>query len=315
MNICIYGSGLIGLSLAERFSEMNHSVVVLTKRINDNFNKNSKIKFIQFNTDFCFENFEDTNILFVCGGRIDDFSNNYQFELISLAKATTKSKIFRVIFISTVAVYGEAISGILRSSNEIVSTNLCPKPLLPYSVLRFKCEDLLFNFFNYSSVEFAVVRIPMVISKDMNVSIFKSLHHVLKFGFFPYFGTITSSLPCIRIQVLVDKLILLSSLGTLDKPIYQFSEKLTWIKIFQSYGRMSNKHVVIFFLSNLLPILDFILPNKLKYIFNVLSNEVTYQDDFHEVNIFEPLISRANYHKIDDCDETSAILWNFLNKN
>ena len=79
MNICIYGSGLIGLSLAARLAEMSYSVLVLSKRINDNFNKNSKVKFIQFKTDFCLEKFfEDIDILFVCGGRIDDLSNNYQ---------------------------------------------------------------------------------------------------------------------------------------------------------------------------------------------------------------------------------------------
>jgi hypothetical protein len=310
MNICIYGSGLIGMSLANEYSELGYSIFVISNKYDETKRQSSEHKNIKFfdlnsilNDKILFKSFR---VLIFCKHNDSRSTINVDNDLLKITNLSIKLSIPKVILISSVSVYGDAIKKISNYSNNIISSNLMPEPISFYGKSTLTRELELLSLFKKSAVNFNIVRIPMVIDKSMRVKLFKYLHKFLKYGFFLYPGTLSSSLPCIRSSILALKLRMLFNQTSSNKIIYQFSEKLNFICIFNSYGVKLNKNIFIIFIPIFfLNLIKFINIKKINYFLDILSNNVIYQDDlFHTTCESIPLDEKL-----------INILWSFLDNN
>ena len=290
MTIGVWGAGLVGRALAKGFVEQRLDVCVLNRSVDKPIYSNGvsvPMRCLDFaaSEDEMVSALAGLSVLVHCAGSpVDDYAQFVQ-AVHRLAAAAVRAQLVRVLMVSTVGVYGDAIADDLLRAGAVIDKKVLPVPSSPYGKSRYSAELDMRAILEASGVEFSVVRIPMVLSNGMSAQVFKKLRHFLDWGFFPQLGAPSTSLPCIRLerlQICVSKLV--SSPGRLA-PLYQFAEYLLWSAIVESYVLRTGKKVRIVPLPGIF-LLRFFRILHLKYFehsLQVLMNEATYGDDSFEV--------------------------------
>jgi nucleoside-diphosphate-sugar epimerase len=315
MIIGIWGSGLIGKSLATSLVGNGFSVLILSRSLESSHvfsGATLQKRLMSFsNTESeMVKSLEGISVLIHCAGSANDDFAEFELAANRLAKAAIRANVFRVIMISTVAVYGDDLGKLAQLSGPIgISTSLQPKPMTDYAQSRYSAECGMRNILTNTGVEFVVVRIPMVIGQDMVSDLFKRLDRVLKFGYFPVLGSPTASLPCICLGKLVNNLTLLINEVKLDKNVYQFSQCLLWSTIIESYTKINNKNIcLISFPGKLIfHVVNFLGFLRLKNILKILINETVFLDDSSMLLGLGKKTSSITYLYPDD--DLHKILW------
>jgi NAD dependent epimerase/dehydratase family enzyme len=290
MRIGVWGAGLVGRALAKGFVEQRLDVCVLNRSVDKPIYSNGvsvPMRCLDFaaSEDEMVSALAGLSVLVHCAGSpVDDYAQFVQ-AANRLAAATVRAQIVRVLMVSTVGVYGDAIADEFLREGAVVEKKVLPVPSSPYGKSRYSAEQDMRAILEASGVEFSVVRIPMVLSNGMSAQVFKKLRHLLDWGFFPQLGAPSASLPCIRLeklQICISKLV--SSRGRLAQ-LYQFAECLLWSSIVESYVLKTGKQVRSVPLPGLFLLRFFrILHLKnFEHSVQVLMNEATYGDDSLEV--------------------------------
>ena len=162
-----------------------------------------------------------------------------------------------------------------------------------------------------SGVEFSVVRIPMVLSKDMSAQVFKKIRFFLDWGLFPGLGDSTASLPCIRLEKLQRCISRLVSSPNRLEPLYQFAESVRWTSIVESYTLRTGRRVRSVPLPGLflMRVFRFFHLEYFLYSLQVLMNVATFGDDsFDELDqlVTDEVVSSV---RLIGSAEVKSIIW------
>lgn len=286
MTIGIWGAGLVGRALVSSFVERQMDVCVLNRSIDKPFFASGKkipMRHMSFaaNEDQMVSALTGISVLVHCAGNIADDYSQFVQAANRLAAAAVRARVVRVLMVSTVGVYGDAITDVCLTDGAIIDKAVSPEPSSPYGISRYAAEIDMRAILEATGIEYSVVRIPMVLSKDMSVQVFKKIRYFLDRGFFPELGKSSASLPCIRLEKLQTCIAQLVCSRSRLAPLYQFSEYLLWSTVLESYTIKTGKKVRVIPLPGLVLLRAFRIFGLKYFAFSlqVLMNEATFGDD------------------------------------
>lgn len=286
MTIGIWGAGLIGRELAHQLINRGVSVCILNRSIEkpvcigDTELPMRRLCFGATEEDMAFA-MQGLSVLVHCAGSVSDDFAEFEMAAVRMATAAIKACVPRVLMLSTVAVYGQALKEDGLKIGLLVDKDLLPAPATRYAQSRYQAEISMRQILGGAGVDFSVVRIPMVLSQGMTAKPFAKLRNLLDIGIFPVFGSPTASLPCIRSDRLAQSLTILVTLPGPLLPVYQFAECLPWSGVVDSYEAKTGKRVRSVLLSGrlILGLLGIFGAHRLATMVRSLMNEAVYLDD------------------------------------
>jgi nucleoside-diphosphate-sugar epimerase len=183
------------------------------------------------------------SVLVHCAGSVSDDYAEFEMAAVRMATAAIKARVTRVLMLSTVAVYGQALEEDGIKTGLLVGKDLLPAPATRYAQSRYQTEISMHRILESAEVDFSVIRIPMVLGSGMTAKPFARLSNVLDIGISPVVGSPTASLPCIRSDRLAQSLTTLVTMPGPLLPVYQFAECLPWGEVVDSYETKTGRRV------------------------------------------------------------------------
>ena len=286
LTVGIWGAGLIGRALAHHLINRGVSVFILNRsieqpvRIGDAELQMRRLCFAASEEDMAFA-MQGLSVLVHCAGSVSDDYAEFEMAAVRMATAAIKARVTRVLMLSTVAVYGQALEEDGIKTGLLVGKGLLPAPATRYAQSRYRTEISMRRILESAGVDFSVIRIPMVLGSGMTAKPFAKLRNVLDIGIFPVFGSPTASLPCIRSDRLAQSLATLVTVPGPLLPIYQFAECLPWGEVVDSYEtktgrRVWSLHLPGRLIMGLFGLLGFY---RLTTMVRTMMNEAVYLDD------------------------------------
>jgi nucleoside-diphosphate-sugar epimerase len=200
----------------------------------------------------------------------------------------------RLVHLSTVAVYGAG--GLDRVGRD---APLCGAGV--YAQSRRAAEEASRACFAAAPEKLLIVRVPMVVGKDMRSQALRRFFSVLRWGVFPHPGAPDAVLNCIGIARLGQRLVEVADTG---HGVRLWSDSIRWTDLAQAYGRAAGVRIRRLPLPQTLinALLDGLVPTRAADL-KVLSNRVHFIDDGNPVaaGLPEPAT-------LDDVDELIASL-------
>ena len=206
MKVLITGSsGFIGKNIKNELVKLNINHVELIR------NPKNQKEFNILNDQQISKAFIDVDIVIHCAGISSSPENNksenwddYNLANIKLtekiANEAMRNKIKRFIFLSSAKVFGE------NSFNGSFKPESLPNPKNYYSKSKLFAENNLKKICNTSTMDYVILRPPMVYGKDMN-SNFSKLFDLAKKGFPLPFGLLNKKRSSVYIKNLIDLII------------------------------------------------------------------------------------------------------------
>jgi nucleoside-diphosphate-sugar epimerase len=286
LTIGIWGAGLIGRALAGELAKKNVPVCVLNRsidqpvRIGDAELPMRRLCFAASEEEMATA-LQGLSVLVHCAGSVSDDYAEFEMAAVRMANAAIKARLSRVLMLSTVAVYGQALEEYGLKAGLLVGTDLLPAPATKYAQSRYRAEISMRQIFESAGVDFSVIRIPMVLGPGMTAMPFTKLRNVLDIGIFPLFGSPTASLPCIRSDRLAQSLTTLVTVPEPLLPLYQFAQCLPWVEVVDSYEAKTARRVRSFPLPgrSILGLLELLEAHRAAIMVQSLMNEAVYLDD------------------------------------
>jgi nucleoside-diphosphate-sugar epimerase len=287
MNIGIWGAGLVGRSLALELAKRGQSVCILNRSVDKQFLVNGhalpmrQMSFRSNETEM-HAALDGLDAVVHCAGSPSDDFTEFSAAAERLAKASCHVGLRRVLMLSTVAVYGDALQNDGLTSGLVIEKSLEPKPTTPYARSRYLAEISMRDQLSNHRVEFSVVRVPMILGPMMTAQLFVKMTHLLNLGLFPDLGTPTACLPCIRVERLAWALAGLTTQPDPTEPVYQFSESLLWSSILRSYSEKTGRRVRSIPLPGLFlyRVLRALGARRSVVVLRSMMNESVYRDDW-----------------------------------
>jgi nucleoside-diphosphate-sugar epimerase len=299
--IGIWGSGLIGRSLAKALVERGISVRLLSRSGNRTTSFTAPLtQFGQMSLSASKEEMrsalDGVSVLVHCAGSVDDEQKEYESAAVKLGEVAREVGLNRLVLLSTVAVYGDALESVGLKAGTIVTKSLEPLPNSPYAKSRDRAERLLEESLDRTGIGFSIVRVPMVLGFGMKANLFMKLRRLLDLGLFPISSSRSASLPCIRVERLVQGLTHLVIGSTRPQRLYQFAEYLRWVTIQESFEEAKGRrvHAIPIPAGLVIPACRALGNRVVGPVLRVLLNEAVYQDDLLG------LLSEAGPSSLDD---------------
>lgn len=316
MTVGIWGAGLIGRALAGELAKNSVSVCILNRsidqpvRIGDAELPMRRLCFAASEQEMATA-LQGLSVLVHCAGSVSDDYAEFEMAAVRMANAAIKARLSRVLMLSTVAVYGQALEEDGLETGLLVSTDLLPAPATRYAQSRYRAEISMRQILESAGVDFSVIRIPMVLGTGMTAKPFAKLRNVLDIGFFPVFGSPTASLPCIRSHRLAQSLTTLLTVPGPFLPTYQFAECLPWVKVVDSYEAKTGRRVQSFPLPGrlILGLLGLLEAHRIATMLRSLMNEAVYLDDAESLIASSNEGARPSIAALDVDSLLREVLW------
>lgn len=321
MTVGIWGAGLIGRSLAAELVRRGLEVHILNRSVGKPLivkGRSPPMRYLSFSAD------EDEmrvaldgiSVLVHCAGSGVDHHDQFMSAAERLATLSKQVGLKRVLMLSTVGVYGNALANVGLIQPFVVEKSLPPLPVSPYAKSRYQAEISMRERLIRDGVEFSAVRVPMVIGCGMNAKLFIKLRRLLDLGLFPALGGPSACLPCIRAERLADGLASLVVKPHLPESVYQFAESLKWATVLESHSRMTGGNIYTVPMPGhfLFRLARFLGAEQLCSLLRIMINEVVYADDSAALisndscAVSASCRSKAANDLYPD-DELSTILW------
>lgn len=288
--IGVWGSGLIGQSLAAALVGQGVSVRLLNRSGERLASFTTQLtQFGQMSLSASKEEMrsalDGVSVLVHCAGRVDDDQKEYESAAVKLGEVAREVGLKRIVLVSTVAVYGDAVEDLGLRAGTSVTTQLPPLPNSPYAKSRYRAEKLLGEALDLTGIDLSIVRVPMVLGVRMKAKLFVKLRRLLDLGLFPIPSSGSASLPCIRVERLVQGLTDLVMGSNRSQRLYQFAEYLRWTTIKDSYEEATGRrvHALTIPASFVKPIIRVLGHRGAGPALRVLLNEAVYQDDLRRL--------------------------------
>lgn len=162
----------------------------------------------------------------------------------NIFKLSLKNNIKRVIFYSSVSVYGE--------SDNIVTTSNTKKPVTPYAKSKFMAEEIGLNLFREKGLPITIIE-PVTVYGGEDVGNFEKLKSLINKGIVARFGDGNNKKTIIYYKDLINMTInIANDKNAIGKVIICGTESISLNNIIDILKNSSDKKVIILKFSNLL---------------------------------------------------------------
>lgn len=261
MKILITGAGgWLGSELTERLLEEGNSirafVLFSSKKLNELKNKYSDLLEI-VEGDICNKNdvnkcLENIEVVYHLAAKVHSLPKNKsdeeQFFKINteateqLFELCLENKVKRVIFYSSVSVYGE--------SEEIIDVNSTKNPVTAYAKSKLLAEKIGLKLFNEKGLPITIIE-PVTVYGGDDVGNFEKLKNLVNKGLVPRFGDGENKKTVIYYKDLITMTIeIAKDINTLGKVIICGSESISYNHIINVLSKSSSKKVRVLKLNN-----------------------------------------------------------------
>jgi nucleoside-diphosphate-sugar epimerase len=198
------------------------------------------------------------DIAFHCAGKAGDSgSRGHAAATGRFARACAAARVRRLVYLSTVAVYGSRWSGEIGTDTPLIGAS-------PYAASRIDAEVAVAAALTGTETRWSIVRVPMLVGPGMPGTVLSRFFRVLRLGVFPHPGPEDATLACLGVHRLGATLLRLPDEGNAT---LQFADHLRWTELARRYATLRDR-----------PVLRFRLPNPGGR-FAVLASTVRYADD------------------------------------
>lgn len=162
------------------------------------------------------------DIAFHCAGKAGDGGiTGYEDAAGRFARAGALAGLRRVVYLSTVAVYGPRQSGEIGTDAPLVGRD-------PYARSRIDAEVALTAALAGTATRWSIVRLPMLVGRGMPGQALASFAAILRWGFFPHPGPEDATLACLGVRRLAGLLLRLPEDGNTT---LQFADHVRWMDL------------------------------------------------------------------------------------
>lgn len=198
------------------------------------------------------------DVAFHCAGKLDETDPPpYAAATARFARACAAAGVRRLVYLSTLAVYGPRRSGEIRTDTPLVGTDA-------YAASRIEAEVAIHAALTGTQTRASIVRVPMLVGSGMPGTALAKFFRALRLGVFPHPGPEHATLPCLGIHRLAALLMRLPDAGDVT---LQFSDHPRWTELADRYGELKGRRIARLRVPN--------LPEP----FAAFSSTARYQDD------------------------------------
>lgn len=256
MKILITGAGgWLGSELTERLLEEGNSirafVLFSSKKLNELKEKyNDLLEIIEGN--ICNKNdigkcLEEIDVVYHLAAKVHSLPKSKeeeeQFFKINteateqLFKLCLKHKVKRVIFYSSVSVYGE--------SEKIIDVNSAKNPVTAYAKSKLMAEEIGLKLFKEKGLPITIIE-PVTVYGGDDVGNFEKLKRLVNKGFVPRFGDGENKKTVIYYKDLISMTIEISKdINTLGEVIICGTESISYNHIISVFSKASTKKAIV----------------------------------------------------------------------
>lgn len=263
MKILVTGAGgWLGSELTERLLEQGNDVRALVLFSNDKLKKLkneyiNNLEIIEGNicdNEMISESLRGVDILYHLAAKVHCMPKNKAdeeefFKINTIAsenifKLSIKNKVKRVIFYSSVSVYGE--------SDNIVTTSTSKQPVTPYAKSKFIAEEIGLNLFKEKGLPITIIE-PVTVYGGDDVGNFEKLKSLINKGIVARFGDGNNKKTIVYYKDLINMTInIANDKNAIGKVIICGTESISLNNIINVLKNSSDKKVIILKFSNLL---------------------------------------------------------------
>jgi len=173
-------------------------------------------------------------VAFHCAGKLQEPDpSGYAAATARFARACAGAGLRRLVYLSTLAVYGPRRSGEIGTDTPLIGTDA-------YAAIRIEAEVAIHAALAGTGTMATIVRVPMLVGQGMPGTALARFFRVLSSGVFPHPGPEDAALPCLGIHRLAALLLRLPDEGNAT---LQFSDHLRWTELAARYGAMRGRRI------------------------------------------------------------------------
>lgn len=178
---------------------------------------------------------EGIEVAYHCAGKIaEPDSTGYSGAAGRFARACVAAGVRRLVYLSTLAVYGPRRSGGIGTDAPLIGADA-------YAASRIEAEVGIAAALSGSATSWSIVRVPMLVGRGMRGTALDRFFGALRLGLFPHPGPEEATLACLGVQRLAGILLRLPDEGNAT---LQFADHLRWSELAQRYGELRGRRIL-----------------------------------------------------------------------
>ncbi len=152
------------------------------------------------------------------------------------ARACAAAGVGRLVYLSTVAVYGLKLSGTIETDAPLAGRGA-------YAESRIGAERVLQQTLAGGGSRLCIVRVPAILGAGMSGTVIRRFARAVGWGVFPHPGPADATLACLGVRRLAE---LLARIGEAPaaRPLWQFSDHLPWAEIARRVGELRGRRIL-----------------------------------------------------------------------
>lgn len=177
------------------------------------------------------------DIAYHCAGKVTPTdSAGYVAMTERFARACAAAGVRRLIYLSTLAVYGLKFSGTIDKDAPLAGQGA-------YAESRIAAERALQRTLAGGDSRLCIVRVPAILGRGMPGTVIRRFARAVGWGVFLHPGPADATLACLGVRRLAEFLL---RLGELDSPppVVQFCDQLRWADIARRAGELRGRRVL-----------------------------------------------------------------------
>ncbi len=173
-------------------------------------------------------------VAYHCAGKLDETDpGSYAAATARFARACAAAGVRRLVYLSTLAVYGPRRAGEIRTDTPLTGADA-------YAASRIEAEVAVHAALTGTATLASIVRVPMLVGEGMPGTALRRFFGALRLGVFPHPGPEDATLPCLGIRRLAALLLRLPRDGNAT---LQFSDNLRWTELADRYGELKGRRI------------------------------------------------------------------------
>lgn len=174
-------------------------------------------------------------IAFHCAGKIgQEGHEGYGESAMRFARACAEAGVQRLVYLSTVAVYGPQRRGFVSAEHALLGADA-------YAASRIEAERAIQAALSGGDCAWTIVRVPMLVGSGMPGRALRRLAGWARYGLFPHPGPEDAVLACLGIRRLAA--LLVRSLAS-GNALIQFADHVRWLDVARRAGELYGRRVV-----------------------------------------------------------------------
>jgi nucleoside-diphosphate-sugar epimerase len=160
----------------------------------------------------------------------------YVADAQGFARSCSAAGVKRLVYLSTVAVYGRRLSGQIGTDAPLAATGV-------YAQSRIQAERIQQQAVAQSRTQLCIVRVPAILGRGMSGTVIERFARAVAWGVFLHPGSADATLACLGVRRLAQ---ILARIGELPAPppLAQFSDHVRWTDIARRAGALRGRRIL-----------------------------------------------------------------------